>query len=239
MKVMKQLPALAMVLFVAASSVLAQNQSKRPDHAATRNARPQAGPNRVVGQANSRGSSPAPGRSRIANRAIPDRRNVDGRGNGNDRLRNNDDPSKGRRDGERRQDNRNQPQNKRPVDPRMAGFESPRKAIERGFRNRLSQIEKLRDRALETGKLDLLDLADRLELDARRKYAEMTERLAQRQVTGKPGIGPPSRLPMPSSESPAETTQTPNEPTLLSEPAPDTQVPDSINPESDPEPADQ
>ena len=62
--------------------------------------------------------------------------------------------------------------------------------MERGLRQRLAQVDRLRDRAIDTGDLDLLDVADRLELDARRKFASLIERIDARQQAGLPGVGP-------------------------------------------------
>jgi hypothetical protein len=64
----------------------------------------------------------------------------------------------------------------------------------RSLSKRLSQIDKIRDKALESGDLGMLEMADRLELQARRKFEEMTARMDQRQAQGKPGVGPPVRL---------------------------------------------
>ena len=68
-------------------------------------------------------------------------------------------------------------------------------AMARGLRNRLAQIERMRDKAIETDNTKLLDLADRMEADARQKYADMSARIAQRQESGKPGVGAPLRKP--------------------------------------------
>ena len=77
-----------------------------------------------------------------------------------------------------------------------AGMEKPSEAMARGLRNRLAQIERMRDKAIETDNAKLLDLADRLEQDARQKFTDMSQRIAQRQESGKPGVGAP--LPNPA-----------------------------------------
>jgi len=68
-------------------------------------------------------------------------------------------------------------------------------AMARGLRNRLAQIERMRDKAIETDNTKLLDLADRMEADARQKYADMSARIALRPESGKPGVGAPLRKP--------------------------------------------
>jgi hypothetical protein len=111
--------------------------------------------------------------------------------------------------------------------------DAPRDAMTRSLSKRLSQIDKIRDKALETGDLDLLELADHLELRARRKFDEMTARMDQRRELGKPGVGPPVLLP---AVEPAPDPDVP-ETDLLSDPTspPNGEVPlDMDLPDEDP-----
>ena len=95
--------------------------------------------------------------------------------------------------------------------------------MERGLRHRLSQIDKIRDHAINAGHLDLLDLADRLELESRRKFASMIERIDVRQQAGLPGVGP-------IVQSPRRNDNLPREPRV-------TRVPVVVNQNQDPAPA--
>jgi hypothetical protein len=111
--------------------------------------------------------------------------------------------------------------------------DSPRNAMTRSLSKRLSQIDKIRDKALETGDLDLLDLADGLELRARRKFDEMILRIDQRQELGKPGVGRP--VPLPAVDPVPDPDLPETEP--LSDPAspPDGEVPlDTDIPDEEP-----
>jgi hypothetical protein len=181
-------------------------------------ARPQTSTSRVARQANPRATTPSLSQARTAERSRPDRR----RGNERAAGQRNQRATQALDQAASRGANPNGLQ-RRPGDPRLRGSESPRQAMERGLRQRLSQIDKIRDRAIDTGDLDLLDVADRLELDARRKVASMIERIDARQQAGLPGVGP-------VLQSPRRNDNLPREPRV-------TRVPDVVNQNQDPAPA--
>jgi hypothetical protein len=176
--------------------------------------RPQIGANRLNGQATPHTLSPAPGRGRAMSRIAPSQRLARRqKGHGDKTL----DSAETTIDG---------------LGKGHTGLahDAPRDAMTRSLSKRLSQIDKIRDKALETGDLDLLELADRLELRARRKFDEMTARMDQRRELGKPGVGPPVLLPavepdpdpeVPETDSLSDPTSPPNDEVPL-----DTDIPD-------------
>ncbi len=170
--------------------------------------RPQIGANRLTGQATPHGLSPAPGRGKAMGRVVPDQRLAR--------------RQKGQKDKSFDAAETN-PEGRR-LDSHGLAHDAPRDAMTRALSKRLSQIDKIRDKALETGNFDLLDLADRLELRARRKFDEMMARIDQRRELGKPGVGPPVLLPVVElapepdvSETDPSDTDPPSEPTSLPE----------------------
>jgi hypothetical protein len=161
--------------------------------------RPQIRANQLNGRATPHTQSPAPGRGKAMSRIAPSQRLA------------------------RRQKGHGD----KTIDPAQAtihglgkghmglAHNAPRDAMTRSLSKRLSQIDKIRDKALETGDLDLLELADGLELRARRKFDEMIVRIDQRQELGKPGVGPPVLLPAvePDPEPDVPETDLPSDPT--------------------------
>lgn len=162
-------------------------------------ARPQPSTRRVAAQASPRATSPSPSQARAAERDRPARRDTD-RAAGQRSQR----ADQALDQAASRGDSRSGLQG-RPGDPRLNGSESPRQALERGLNQRLSQIEKLRDRAIDSGDLDLLDVAERLELDARRRVASLMERIEVRQQAGLPGVGPLVQSPRRDENSPRDS----------------------------------
>lgn len=170
-------------------------------------ARPQIGANRLNGQATPHTLSPAPGRGKAMSRLAPAQRLARRQKGHKDNIFNTAETS---------------------IDGLGKGriglaHDAPRDAMTRSLSKRLSQIDKIRDKALETGDLDLLELADHLELRARRKFDEMTARMDQRRELGKPGVGPPVLLPAvePAPDPDVPETDPPGDPTSL----PDSEVP--------------
>ncbi len=171
-------------------------------------ARPQIGVNRLTGQANPRASSPAPGRGKAMGRIAPAQRLARRQKGHKDKSL---DAAETTFDG---------------LEKGRSGMvrDAPREAMTRSLSKRLSQIDKIRDKALETGELDLLDLADRLELRARRKFDEMIARMDQRRELSKPGVGSPVLLPVvePVPDPDVPETDPSTEPTSF----PESDVPD-------------
>ncbi|HUG69378.1 MAG TPA: hypothetical protein VMM76_16625 [Pirellulaceae bacterium] len=178
--------------------------------------RPQASTSRIAGQANSRATSPSPGQSRVAERNRPEPR----RGNDQAASARSERGNQVLEQAEPRREGPSDLQG-RPGDPRLRGSESPRQAMERGLRNRLSQIDRMRDLAIETGNLDLLNQADRLELDARRKFSSLTQRIDLREQAGQPGVGPLVQSPRPN-DNPRGASRVARVPDVSQELAPET-----------------
>lgn len=189
------------LVMVASVSVMAQDRGRSDTNRRRTAPRPQTSTARTVNQGARRTTSPAPGQTRVSEQNAPRGRRgsdraVDRRSDRAVSALEGQQVRRGNGRTDRGQRNNQQPEGRGPATrPGARGTESPRQAMERNLNKRLSQIDKIRDRALETGDLDLLDFADRLELDARRKFDAMVQRLATREQVGRPGVGPRVEIP--------------------------------------------
>lgn len=186
-------------LFFAVSATNAAGPPAQAGPSSNANARarvqPQIGHSRLTSQATPHASSPASGRGRSLSRVTPTQRLARRQRNPHDAST---DPTETDAAEHR-------------VGSRDLAKDAPRIAMTRALSKRLSQIDKIRDKALEAGDLGLLELADELELRARRKFDDMAARMDQRSALGKPGVGPPVLLPAVDSTTepePSDADQT-------------------------------
>jgi len=202
-------------LFLAGSMIDAKESPSPtgPNRNASTRARsqPRAGLKRLSSGATPHTSSPAPGRGRSMSRVAPTQRLARRQKSPNDTTTNTTETNRARRR----------------VGSRELAKDAPRIAMTRALGKRLSQIDKIRDKALEAGDLGLLELADELELRARRKFDDSVARMDQRRELGKPGVGPPVLLPTddPTAEPDTSDVNQSSEPTSL----PETEVHDESN----------